>query len=162
MEKMIQVILVEHNPASQKEIEKNIREAGITNQVKIALNGGHALLYLDHLHLTDKVKDNQVIILLNLDTPLVDGLSFLKDYQASKNFKKENIQIAVIDDNLSADKKAKAESMGVSCFLSPDISAPALNNLVNTTNRTPVTSSAKNSLKPRYSSMGSSGMSGHR
>ena len=121
MKKMIQVILVNHNPEIKKEIEKSIVDSGIPCQIKNVLNGGHALLHLFHLHLHDKVNEAPILILLNLNTPIVDGLEFLKEYRTLRDFKKENICIAIIDNDLTSIQKAKAESLGCPNFLSASL-----------------------------------------
>jgi CheY-like chemotaxis protein len=129
MKKMIQVILVNHIPEIKKEIEKSISDSGISCQVKNVLNGGHALLHLFHLHLNNKVNESPILILLNLNTPIVDGLEFLKEYRTLRDFKKENICVAIIDNELTSFQKEKAESLGFSNFLSTSLFAGFLGGL---------------------------------
>jgi CheY-like chemotaxis protein len=129
MKKMIQVILVNHIPEIKKEIEKSISDSGISCQVKNVLNGGHALLHLFHLHLNNKVNEAPILILLNLNTPIVNGLEFLKEYRTLRDFKKENICVAIIDNDLTSMQKEKAESLGFSNFLSTSLFAGFLEGL---------------------------------
>jgi hypothetical protein len=119
MKKMIQVILVNHCPEIKKEIEQSIQESGIPCNVKNILNGGHALLHLLHLHLKEQINEVPILILLNLNTPIVDGLTFLKEYRTLRDFKKENICIAIIDKDLAEGQKDKVETLGVTNFLAP-------------------------------------------
>jgi DNA-binding response OmpR family regulator len=118
MKKMIQVILVNHNPDIKREVETSIEASGIACNIKTVLNGGHALLHLFQLHLHNRLSENQVLIILNLNTPIVDGLEFLKEFRTVRDFKKENISIAVLDNDLTLMQKTKAENLGACNFLS--------------------------------------------
>ena len=118
MKNLTQIILVSHDNEANNHIQNNIRQSGILVNVKIALNGGHALLYLNHLQLCNKTNDGIILVLLNMDTPVVDGVKFLAEYKQTRNLQKENICIMVIDDKLNEDKKSKALSLGISHFLS--------------------------------------------
>jgi len=119
MENISQIILVSHNNEANNHIQNSIRECGILVNIKIALNGGHAMLYLNHLNLCKKIGDGMVLVLLTMDTPVVDGFKFLTEYKGTRDLYKykENICIMVINDNLSEDKKNKAIDLGISNFL---------------------------------------------
>lgn len=62
---------------------------------KVALNGAHAYLHLDHLHLSGKFHDLEVILLLNMHTPLADGFEFLNLYKENSSLPKKQIRILV-------------------------------------------------------------------
>jgi CheY-like chemotaxis protein len=126
-----QVILVDNDSGSNLYNEKIIKEHGLSEQVKITLNGGHALLYLDHI--SHKIaSDFKVLVLLKMETPIADGFEFLNGYyKESKKIKnKENIIIAVLSDNLSPEKIEKIKGMGQTNFISSPICANVLNNLI--------------------------------
>jgi len=117
MKKVIQVMLVNNNSYQNAEIEKSIKSAGITNDVKMAVNGGHGILHLHHLQLSEKINEGVVLVLLNLNTPMVDGFEFLNQFKYSRDLRKENIVIVVLDKNLPEDQKAKAEKLGITHFV---------------------------------------------
>jgi response regulator RpfG family c-di-GMP phosphodiesterase len=126
-----QVILVDNDCDSNLCNEKIIKESLLSSEVKITLNGGHALLYLDHIsHKLDK--DFKVLILLNMETPIADGFDFLQGYhKESKKLKhKENIFIVVFSNNLSNEKIEKIKRIGQVNFISSPVSRETLNTLV--------------------------------
>jgi response regulator RpfG family c-di-GMP phosphodiesterase len=131
MVKINQVILVDNDCDSNLCNEKIIKESSLSSEVKITLNGGHALLYLDHInHKLDK--DFKVLILLNMETPIADGFDFLQGYyKESKKIKnKENILIVVLSNNLSNEKMERIQRIGQVNFISSPISMEVLNTLV--------------------------------
>jgi hypothetical protein len=130
MENIVQIILVNHNPQISNEILKGIHASGILCQVKNVLNGGHALLHLFHLHLYDRINRGKILILLNLHTPVVDGFEFLKEFGLLKDFKKEHICIAVINNELNQVDKSKAQDLGVLNFLPSSLCPEFLRNLI--------------------------------
>lgn len=123
MKKINQVIIVNHDSLQNRELEKTIGESGIASNIRIAVNGGHAFLHISQLHLNGKINDGPILVLLNLNTPMVNGFEFLNEFNETKDLKKETIQIVVIDQDLSAQQKARAQKLGISYFVS--ISCPA-------------------------------------
>lgn len=119
MKNSLNILIVDNNYDKNTEKQKAIKESGISNEVKVAMNAGHALLYLDHIHLNKKIFDTHLVIILNMETPISNGYEFLSTYQNSSNFKKERIHIIVISENLCDDKKEKIKKLGVSNFI-PD------------------------------------------
>jgi CheY-like chemotaxis protein len=126
-----QVILVDNDCHSNLSNEKIIKESGLSEQVKITLNGGHALLYLDHIsHKLDS--EFKILVLLNMETPIADGFDFLQGYykELKKIKNKENIIIAILSNNLSNEKMERIKNLGHDNFISSPICPNALNNLV--------------------------------
>lgn len=118
MEKLIQVIIANQDQGQNIEIEKALRDSGLKCNIKMAVNGGHALLHIQQLHLNGKIDGGLILVLLNINTPMVNGFEFLHQYKTTVDFKKRNIKIAVIDKDLSRKQKEKVENMGVSDFIS--------------------------------------------
>lgn len=122
MHNKLQFLLVNHNSLINKQIEDSLRKIGVNSSIKVALNGGHALMCLEHYHLCNKIKDSTLIVLLNLNTPMVDGLEFLKGFQDNKSFLKENIIIVGLNEGLSVEKKAVAEELGLKKYVNSELS----------------------------------------
>jgi len=122
MHNKLQFLVVNHNNLINKQIEDSLKQIGVNASIKVALNGGHALMCLEHYHLCNKIKDCTLIVLLNLNTPMVDGLEFLKSYQENKSFLKENIIVIGLTEGLSMEKKAVAEELGLRRYVSSEIS----------------------------------------
>jgi response regulator RpfG family c-di-GMP phosphodiesterase len=124
------VLLVDNNVTRSSSIEKNIKEEGLAGNIKTTLNGGHALLYLEHA--SEKIQNSRILILLNIHTPVVNGFEFLESYKALNSIKKNNILIAAINDNLSTDEIDKIKLMGVSDFVSAQGAFSALDSSIRT------------------------------
>lgn len=122
-----QILLVDNNMSHNHHREEKLREAGIAQEIKIAVNGGHALLYLDHA--SEKIRNSNLVILLNMDTPIANGFDFLEGYKYSK-LNKENILVIVLNDNLDPAKIERTKKFGINTFLSSSFSADELENII--------------------------------
>jgi DNA-binding NtrC family response regulator len=128
METIDHIVLVDNNVSRSSSIEKNIKDEGIAKNIKTTLNGGHALLYLEHI--SEKIQHSKVLVLLNVHTPMVNGFEFIESYKGTKNLKKNNIVIAVMKDNLSQEEIDKIKSLGISDFISSQILSDTLNPII--------------------------------
>jgi response regulator RpfG family c-di-GMP phosphodiesterase len=128
MQTIDQVLLIDNNASRSSSIGKNIIEEGLTNNIKTTLNGGHALLYLEHA--SEKIRNSRVLIILNIHTPLVNGFEFLESFKELKSLKKNNILIAVMNDNLNDDEMERIRLLGISDFISSQNSPEALNPII--------------------------------
>ncbi|HEY8400097.1 MAG TPA: hypothetical protein VIK89_02485 [Cytophagaceae bacterium] len=120
----LKFIIVGDSTRANTLTKTNLTEIGHTN-IKVAFNGGHALAYLDQLHLENKLQDQKIVILLHMNTPIVDGLDFLKKF-SFRQFPKENILIIGINDGLADSIMNIAEKTGVECFLTFPVSMTSL------------------------------------
>lgn len=131
MAKLNQVLLVDDDPICNQKNEKLLKEASIAKEVKVTLNGGHALLYLDHLTLVDKF--SKLLVLLDVDMPIMNGLEFLEYFNRSNTIPKDNILIVIQGDDLRNEVVEKAKNLGVSHFVSKSsLSIDHLNTILNT------------------------------
>jgi DNA-binding NtrC family response regulator len=129
MNKVNQVLLVDNDISSNSHRENLIKSSGLSEQVKVAVNGGHALLYLDHI--SHKLNnDSKIVILLNMDTPIANGFDFLNGYKVCKSINKDNILIIVMRDNLCTEKIEKTKGLGVCNFIESGFSIDTLNQIV--------------------------------
>lgn len=119
MKNPVKILIVDNDHARNSEKERIIQENKLSCEVKVAMNAGHALLYLDHIHLNKKIHDSHLLIILNMDTPICNGYDFLSAYHNSSNLKKDRIHIIIVNENLCEEKKAKIKKYGVSEFI-PD------------------------------------------
>lgn len=92
-------LLIEDNLIDQIVIKQLIRKS-LDIEVNITNNGREGLLWLhDHENL-----NQPVIILLDVQMPIMNGLDFLEEFdKLSENFKKE-IQIYVLSSTLDPDE----------------------------------------------------------
>ena len=128
METVNQILLVDNQVTSNLLSDTKIKKSGIAYKVKIALNGGHALLYLEQIQ--DKLIDSKLVIILNMDTPIMNGYEFINSYRACKNLCRENILLIVINDNLSEERMNMVKNLGVSNFIKRDFDTQILNGII--------------------------------
>ncbi|MFN3402838.1 MAG: hypothetical protein ACK40G_02010 [Cytophagaceae bacterium] len=117
MKKFTSVLLVENNLGSYRQLEEKILQTGFCRQIRPALNGGHAYLFLEQMHWSGKIQETNLFIFLNLNTPIVNGIEFLEKFKAMNSEYKENIKIFIISDEASCDQLEKAKSLGFENFI---------------------------------------------
>lgn len=117
MQNIDQVIIANQDQNKNDGIANMLRESGFKGIIKRAVNAGQALLYLDHLALVGKLYENKVLVLLNLNTPIITGLEFLSSFNDNKKIWKENVILIVLSDNLKSENVEKSKQKGVKDFL---------------------------------------------
>lgn len=117
MQNIDQVIIANHDQNKNDGIANMLRESGFDGIIKRAVNAGQALLYLDHLALVGKLYESKVLVLLNLNTPIITGLEFLSSFNDNKKIRKENVILIVLSDNLKSENVEKSKLKGVKDFL---------------------------------------------
>jgi CheY-like chemotaxis protein len=128
METVNQILLVDNLVTSNSEIDNKVKKHKLANSVKITLNGGHALLYLEQIQ--ERLLDNNMVILLNMNTPIVNGYEFINLLSACKTVSKENILLIVFTDNLNDDDMDTIKSMGINHFTSKDFQPETLKEMI--------------------------------
>ncbi|MFN3402804.1 MAG: hypothetical protein ACK40G_01840 [Cytophagaceae bacterium] len=108
--------------------ERKIKESGISNNVKVTLNGGHALLYLNQI--SHKTVCSKTVVILNMDTPIANGFDFLEGLKYSNEIYKDNVLVVVVNDNLDENKLEKTKKLGVNHFISSGLCTDSLKNLI--------------------------------
>src|SRR6478735_12161944 len=113
--KIDDILLVDNNQASNQAKIEVLKGANIGSTYKVAMNGGHAHVCLEHMHLSQSITDKKVLVLLNLDTPIENGFVFLQNYfRNTYQFQKQNIMIVVMtDEAFTEEKRIRAENMGI-------------------------------------------------
>lgn len=113
MNKIDQLILVDNNHTNTSSIVKALEESGSVENIKVAVNGEHALLCLDHLDLYKRMKGKRVMVILNT----TNSIDFLEGYKWKKYPSKEELLI-VVTDSSTKENIDKARLMGAFDVLS--------------------------------------------
>lgn len=112
----LQILLVDDDRHSNFENCKIIQENKIANCVKVALNGGHALLYLDQAF--SNLKNNKLLILLDTQMPIMNGFEFIKHFQRFHGHLHSNIEIALMTNHKTTSLEIeRAKDLGIVNFL---------------------------------------------
>lgn len=128
METVNQILLVDNQIASNVHTDSKIKKSGLANKVKIALNGGHALLYLDQIQ--EKLIDSNMVILLNMDTPIMNGYEFLTNFNSCKTLRRDKIMLIVINDNMNEEKINGLRNLGITHFINRDFDPEVLSGMI--------------------------------
>lgn len=85
----VTIILVDDDPGHRKLIEKNLRRSGITNKFVKLHDGQHAVdFFLSQGEFTGGSVPEHVLVLLDLNMPVMDGfqvLEFMKSTESTKH-----------------------------------------------------------------------------
>jgi len=129
MEKIDFVLIVDNNSLRVAEAQKKLRESKIGETIKVAVNGEHALVCLEHLNLFNSLKGKKIMVLLNMDTPIMNGMELLESGRFKSLPCKEQILMIVMKDVSSAYSVELAKQKGVTSFISSPVEPSELNQM---------------------------------
>ncbi len=126
--KISRVLLVDDDDATNFINKKVIEQAGIVDEVDIKLNGKEAIDYVNHLVEVKKLEQpDPMLILLDLNMPLMDGWEFLQEYNKLVEDKKLNVIIIVLTTSSNPDDRTKAKGYNqISAFIQKPLTVEAL------------------------------------
>jgi CheY-like chemotaxis protein len=90
----VTILLVEDDPGHARLIEKNLRRANITNEIVKATDGQQAV---DYLFSNDRALS--LLVLLDLNLPVLDGYQVLKRIKADERTKRIPVIILTTTDD---------------------------------------------------------------
>ncbi len=125
-----QVLIVESSREVISEVISDLANLNIKADFRVALNNGHALLHIKHLHLEHKIDTIRLLVILNIHTPISNGFDFFKAYNSDEGIDKNKIRILVFEDNLSPWEKEDLEAMGITDFVSFPLIGDKAKNLI--------------------------------
>ena len=111
-----------------------LEDAGIANQIKIAINGREALDLI-----TSKGSSGQPesmcpqpeLIFLDLNMPVMDGWEFLEEYQKTGDYHHGNTVIIILTTSLNPADEKRAEKMIKSgCYLNKPLTLPMIDEVM--------------------------------
>ncbi len=90
------IVMIEDDPGHARLIEKNVRRAGVANDIIHKLDGTTALDYL----FTSAVRDNgPLLILLDLNLPDMSGVDILAKIKADEKLKRAPVIVLTTTDD---------------------------------------------------------------
>ena len=72
MERIDQILLVDDDNNTNHQNQKLLLDSGLTKNVKVTLNGGHAFLYLSQMY-SNPNSNSRILILLDMHMPIMNG-----------------------------------------------------------------------------------------
>jgi response regulator RpfG family c-di-GMP phosphodiesterase len=121
-------LLIDNDQKTNAVNAEKIKSSGIGRNVKITVNSGHAFLYLNEMN--EKLSFSRLVILMNMETPIMNGFEFLEAYNVNKALNKNNILIIAFNERLTQEKIQKSRYLGISNFIASDLRIEELQSLV--------------------------------
>lgn len=118
--KMVKILLVEDDPGHARLIEKNLRRANISNDVVVLDNGQKAVDYLlkEGGHNEDR-HGAPLLILLDLNLPVLDGYQVLKVIKNDDRTKR--IPVAVLTTTDNPDEIRRCYELGCNVYITKPV-----------------------------------------
>ena len=96
----VTIIMIEDDHGHARLIEKNIRRAGVTNEIKPFTDGTTALAYLLGEDGTGRVHaNNAMLILLDLNLPDMTGVDILKIIKENEHLRRAPVVVLTTTDD---------------------------------------------------------------
>ncbi|TAH24848.1 MAG: hypothetical protein EAZ07_08645 [Cytophagales bacterium] len=123
-----QVILIDSDMEGNLRKEHKLGQVQFASNIKISVNAGIALMYLRQQN--DSLEGKPRLIILNVNTPIMDGYEFLSELRNSRTICTKNLMIAVIKDGLTSQQIDKLRIMGVTNFIEDNFCPESLTNII--------------------------------
>ena len=117
--KEVTILLVEDDPGHARLIEKNLRRASITNKIVNVTNGQAAL---DYLAANEKLLAGAVLpmlVLLDLNIPVLDGYEVLRHMKADERTQK--IPVVVLTTTDDPREVARCYELGCNVYVTKPV-----------------------------------------
>lgn len=136
MKKLNSVLLIDDDMATNFISKMLIKKVGITEHIETTLNGREALDYLTNsgkYEKSDGIFPKPMLILLDINMPVMDGWEFVEAFSKLEENQKENIVIVMLTSSLNPDDKEKASHFSViSGFQNKPLTMERLTLIMNT------------------------------
>jgi two-component system, response regulator len=117
LESVLDVLLVEDNPADIEMTLDALKENHLANRVKILRDGQEAVDYIfrQGKYADSGLCDHPVLILLDLNLPKISGIEILKRIRADERTK--NIPVVVLTSSPHDKDRIESYSLGVNSYI---------------------------------------------
>lgn len=93
----VTILLIEDDPGHARLIEKNVRRAGVANEIVHVADGTTALAHL--FERGEASKTDQMLVLLDLNLPDMSGIDILQRIKADKVLKRTPVIVLTTTDD---------------------------------------------------------------
>jgi len=94
----VTIVMIEDDEGHARLIERNIRRAGIMNEIRHFPDGGSALRYL-HDDVTGPAHNGPALVLLDLNLPDMSGIDILADIKSSDQLRRTPVVVLTTTDD---------------------------------------------------------------
>jgi CheY-like chemotaxis protein len=96
----VSIVMIEDDPGHARLIERNIRRAGVNNEIVPMANGTDALAYLLGPDGTGEVsRHRHLLILLDLNLPDMSGIDILQKIKANEHVRRSPVVVLTTTDD---------------------------------------------------------------
>jgi len=128
-QQMITILLVEDDPGHAVLIEKNLRRASITNEIITVYDGQSAVDFLlKRGNLPDGTPATPLLILLDLNLPVLDGYQVLKTIKQDERTKRIPVIVLTTTDNPS--EVMKCYELGCNAYVTKPVEYEAFSKAI--------------------------------
>ena len=127
---MLDIILVEDNPADIELTLEALRESNLVNRVKVLKDGQEAVNYIFRQgeYSNYGICERPILILLDLNLPKIDGLDILRRLRAGERTK--SIPVVVLTSSLLDQDRIESYQLGVNSYLVKPVEFDAFTKVV--------------------------------
>lgn len=115
-QRVVHILLVEDDPGHARLIEKGLRRSGINNPLKILDDGQKAI---DYLFSDDREKHIPLLVLLDLNLPILDGYEVLQRMKADESLRRVPVIILTTTDDLR--EVSKCYTLGCNVYITKPV-----------------------------------------
>ena len=116
MPKVSTVLLVDDDPTTNFLNKKLLLRLGITDNIRVALNGQEALHEVRE-HCREQPADCPVLIFLDLNMPVMDGIQFLEAYQQLPAEERRPIVVVMLTSSVNPRDQQRVQALPIADYL---------------------------------------------
>ena len=117
---LVTIVMVEDDEGHARLIEKNIRRAGVCNEIRCFTSGTAAL---EHMFRADVRDDGPLLVLLDLNLPDMNGADILARLKADERLRRAPVVILTTTDDRREIERCYA--LGASVYITKPVEAEA-------------------------------------
>ena len=126
MQKLAAILLVDDDPTSNYLHQLLLEELAVADQLLVATNGAEALHILTHV-LPPATAAGSVLVLLDVNMPVMNGLEFLEAYQQLPPDRRQAVVIVMLTTSLHPRDLARIQALPIAGLVSKPLSEEKIN-----------------------------------
>ena len=129
MQKLAAILLVDDDPTSNYLNQLLLEELAVADQLLVATNGAEALHILTHV-LPPATGPGPVLVLLDVNMPVMNGLEFLEAYQQLPPDRRQAVVIVMLTTSLHPRDLARLQALPIAGLVSKPLSEEKINTIL--------------------------------
>ena len=130
MQKLAAILLVDDDPTSNYLHQLLLEELAVADQLLVATNGAEALHILTHVLPPAAAAPGPVLVLLDVNMPVMNGLEFLEAYQQLPPDRWQAVVIVMLTTSLHPRDLARIQALPIAGLVSKPLSEEKINTIL--------------------------------